>query len=574
VGKELKRIDNAEKKPLKQLLACRRPLRFLEAHNGISALVVEETRIQQEDKTIEYDGIWVSSFTDSAAKGIPDAEILGPESRIALVDEIAKVTNKPIIVDVDTGGSLAQFQYYMQGVQRAGGAGVIIEDKSFPKLNSLDPDAIQTLEQPRLFAQKIQLGKKTCSNEFMLIARLESLNVGKDIEDALGRAKTYADAGCDGIMIHSRSSQADEVLEFAKKYADLFGEIGRRPTLVCAPTTYNLITDEELGRSGFQIIIHANQMLRSGYKAMKKTAEIILSNDRGFEAEISCSSVPEIFKAVGFYALKDQDLRAARLRNLSVIIPAARKDPIFQNMPKSMISISGKTILDHQLSTLRSVGLRRTVLIRGYEGSQLNRDDVIFVDNKEYENKHSLHSLFLASDHMRGGFLLVFADILFSEDIIRKILDCDADIVLAVDNSYRIQRTDVRKQLDLVVSLQKRSVSYRTLTPTRMVEVRQIGKKIAKEVADNEFVGIAYFSQEIAQFLPRVYDDCRLTTKGRFHEAESFGMASITDFIQELIDREFTVNGLEVFKGWMEIHTPEDVKLAERELAEARGVKV
>jgi phosphoenolpyruvate phosphomutase len=560
---------------LRQLLEEKRPLRFLEAHNGISALIVENTRIQQGDRTVQYDGIWVSSFTDSAAKGIPDAEIIGLESRSALVGEISNVTSKPIIVDADTGGSIAQFQYYVKQLERAGASGLVLEDKVFPKLNSLDPDAVQKLEDPRVFSQKIQVGKTARSSaDFMIIARLESLTIGSGLDDAVRRAKDYVEAGSDGIMIHSRAKNADEILGFAKQYDRLCDALGHRPTLVCTPTTYNSITDEELGKNGFQIIIHANQMLRSSYKTMKETAENILMNDRGFEADTLCSPVSEIFRAVGFYDLKEQDEQTARLRNLSVIIPAAGRDPIFHATPKSLIQISNKTILDYQLEALRTVGLRKIVLVRGYEGNQFQRDDIILLDNKNYDDRHSLYSLFIAKEYMERGFLLVLSDILFSEEIIKRLLDCDSDIVLVVDNSYRFHRKDLSKELDLVVSRQRRSAFHRTLTPTRMIEVRQVGKKIAKELADNEFIGIAYFSREVAEALPLVYEDCARTSKGRFHEAESFAMASITDFIQELIDRGFKVNGLEVFKGWMEIHNLEDVQLASRELAEARGVRV
>jgi phosphoenolpyruvate phosphomutase len=171
---------------------------------------------------------------------------------------------------------------------------------------------------------------------------------------------------------------------------------------------------------------------------------------------------------------------------------------------------------------------------------------------------------------MQGGFLLVFSDILFNGEIIKRLLDFESDIALVVDNSYRFHRKDISKELDLVVSRQRRSAFHRSLTPTRMIDIKQVGKKIAKELADNEFVGLAYFSREVAEALPLIYDDCAHASKGRFHEAESFAMASITDFIQELIDRGFEVNGLEVFKGWMEIHYLEDVQLASRELAEAK----
>jgi phosphoenolpyruvate mutase len=560
-------VEDRKRIPLRRLLAEKKLLRFLESHNGISALIVANTKIQQRDKTIEYDGIWVSSLTDSAAKGIPDAELSGPEGRCSSLEEIASATTKPIIVDIDTGGTLAQLQYFVKKLERIGVSGVIVEDKKFPKLNSLDPEAVQNLEEPELFCQKIKLAKQSVANDFMIIARIESLNIGTGMQDAIDRARMYIAAGCDGIMIHSRSALSDEVLGFSKEYDLMCNQMEHRPALVCVPTTYNTITDEELGSSGFNIVIHANQMLRASYKSMKETSETILLNDRGLEAEAFCASVSEIFRAVGFYKLKEQDERAVRLANLAVIIPAAGIDPIFPHLPKSLIRISDKAILDYQLETLRGVGLKKVVVVRGHEGSQFKRNDIILVDNPEYADKHILHSIFVARDYMKDGFMLVMSDILFNGEIVKKLLDCDTDIVLVVDNSYRFHK-DIPKTLDLVVSTQRRSAFYRTLNPTRMIEIREIGRKIPKDLADHEFVGIAYFSRNVVEALPKIFDDCRRAFKGGFHEATSFDKADMTDFIQELIDRGFTVNGLEVFKGWMEVHSPQDIQLAERELLE------
>lgn len=551
---------------LVRLLSRKHLLRLLEAHNGLSALVVEHTIIQLGDKAVEYDGSWLSSFADSAAKGIPDAELTGPDAKCNALSELVRVTKKPILVDGDTGGSLAQFQFLVRGLERSGAAGVVVEDKAFPKLNSLDPEAIQRLEDPKVFSQKIRTGKAAASGDFMIIARLESLNVGTGMEDAMKRARLYIDAGCDGILIHSRSKRPDEVLSFASDYTRLCAEIGRRPTLVAVPTTYNMVTDQELGNAGFNIIIHANQMVRSSYKAMKETAIAILLNDRGFEAEPYCATVPDVFRAVGFYKLRDQEL--SRLLNLTAIIPAAGRDPIFKDTPKALIPIAGKTVLDHQLEILRSVGIKRTVLIRGYKGDQFRGDHITLLDNPDFDTKHSAHSLFLAREYMRGGFVLVFSDILFSREIVERVTGSDADIVLAVDNSYRFHRTDISKPLDLVISREKGPAYHRTLNPTRMIQVRQIGAKIVKELADHEFIGVAYFSQAVAELLVKIYDDCELSVKGRFHEAERFSRAGVADFIQEIIDRGLTVNGLETFKGWMEINSPEDVQLAERELTE------
>ena len=540
-------------------------VRIIEVHDGLSALIGQRAQAKQKNKIIEYDGFWESSFTDTASKGMPDAEIVGYESRLQTIDEILNVTSKPLIVDGDTGGSPSQFEFLVKKLERLGVSAVIIEDKVFPKRNSLDPSARQTLEDPERFAQKVQRGNDVkISNDFMIIARIESLIAGTGLEDALIRAEKYIKAGVDGIMIHSKEDTPEGVLLFAKEYKKLCKKIGKRPPLVSVPTTYNLITDQELADHGFNIIIHANHLLRSAHKAMKQTAETILLNDRNFEAEPLCSSVQEIFKEVGFEWIKAQDRKYSKEQKISVIIPAAGKDPVFKEKPKALIDICGKTILERQLESIRKIGLRNIVVIRGFKGEMINQKNIIYYENPDYEKKHSLHSLFTARKSMDNGFILIYSDILFNEEILRSLMQTEGDIVLIVDNSYRYHKHDIDKKLDLVISKTKPSSYYRTLQPSKMLEIKRIGKNIEKKDADYEFIGIAYFSEKGAEILKKVYDDCKnKNIKDNFHEAISFEKAGITDIIQEIIDRGFTVNGLEVYKGWIEIHNRKDKEIAE-----------
>jgi len=530
-------------KSLKKLLKENKFLRIIEVHNGLSALVGQRASVRQNDGFIEFDGFWESSLTDSASKGIPDAEIVGHDSRLRTIDEILSITSKPLIVDGDTGGSPSQFEYFIKNLERLGTSAIIIEDKIFPKRNSLDASAKQTLEDPEKFAQKIERGNDVKLHEdFMIIARIESLISGVGLNDALHRAEIYINAGVDGIMIHSKKNSPDNILTFAKEYEKLCKKIGRRPPLVSVPTTYDLITDQELANNGFNIIIHANHLLRSAHKTMKKTAETILLNDRNFEADPICSTVPEIFEEVGFERIKSQDKKYSKNQRISVIIPAAGKDPKFKDIPKALIRIADKTILEHQLEIIRKVGLRNICVIRGYAGEIFDQKDILYYDNPDFDKKHSLHSLFCAKDSMDEGFLLIYSDILFNENILNSLLNCSGDIVLLVDNSYRYHKHEIDKKLDLVISRKKISSYYRTLQPSKMIELTRTGKNISKGEANYEFIGMAYFSKNGASILKKVYEDCKKRSKEIFHEAESFDQASDLDIFQELIDRGFTVN--------------------------------
>ena len=481
-----------------------------------------------------------------------------------------------MIVDGDTGGEVPQFRYLVSHLERLGVSAVIIEDKVFPKRNSLDASASQELEDPERFARKIQAGKRvTVTDDFLVIARLESLIAGTGLQDALQRAERYILAGVDGIMIHSNRREPEDLFEFAASYQRLCQRLGRRPLLVSVPTTYNHPPDEELVELGVNVIIHANHLLRASHKAMKEVAHLILETGSSFQADNRCSPVKEIFAVVGFDQITAEDEEQKPILRLPVIIPAAGKDAVFPEQPKSLITVAGRRILDHQLEAVRKAGLKKVVVIRGYGSEQFDRyaDDgnLVFCENPRYEETHALYSLMQARPYMQHGFVMVFADILFDPDILSRLVRSGKDIVLGIDNSYTYHRHEVHKRLDLVVSKKSFDKKFRSLRRDPLVELVRIGKGIELDKADYEFIGMAYFSPEGARALCAVYDECLGRVKGPFHEAPSFQQAWVPDMLQELMSRGYPVYGLEVSKGWREIHTREDVDIAEAEMAELAG---
>lgn len=291
---------------LRNILADKGFARVMEAHNGISAIVASNAVISETKKT--FDALWVSSLTESAAKGQPDIEIMGPDSRLKTVEEVLAVSNKPVIIDGDTGGDPNAFEYFIRKAESLGASAVIIEDKVYPKRNSLDPESKQTLEDPNVFAEKIKRGKSALlTDQFMIIARIESFIAGKDITDAISRAQKYLEAGVDGIMIHSKSKEPDEVLEFAKEYKKLTKQTGIIKPLVCVPTTYDSIKESKLQKAGFNIVIYANHSLRASVKAMEEACKKILESGRAKEIDKKLTSVEDLFDLVGFSDIKNKD---------------------------------------------------------------------------------------------------------------------------------------------------------------------------------------------------------------------------------------------------------------------------
>lgn len=271
------------RKRLKQLIEMTPIVKTIEAHSGLTGLIAEKTIVENNGELDQFDAMWVSSLCDSTAKGKPDIELVDMSSRLRTIDDIMEVTTKPIILDGDTGGLTEHFVYNVRTLERMGVSAVIIEDKTGLKKNSLfGTEVVQTQDSIENFCAKISAGKKVLrSDDFMIIARIESLILEQGMDDALNRAFAYVEAGADGIMIHSRKKSPDEILEFCDK----FRAKDAKTPIVVVPTSFNSITEAELAEHGVNIVIYANQLTRSAFPAMENTAKEILKNHRTLEVD-------------------------------------------------------------------------------------------------------------------------------------------------------------------------------------------------------------------------------------------------------------------------------------------------
>ena len=282
---------------LKRLINSKDIVTICEAHNGLSGLIVENTFIEENNKKIEFDGIWISSLTQSAAQAKPDIGYLDTTSRMSTLNDILEVTTKPIIYDGDNGGPTEHFIFTVKTLERLGVSAIIIEDKIGLKKNSLfGTEVEQKQDTPEDFALKIHAGKQAQVTEnFMIIARIESLILEKGMEDAISRAKTYLNAGADGIMIHSRKNTFDEIKEFAS----IYNKLPNRKPLIVVPSSYSTVTEDELIKNGINIVIYANHLLRAAYPAMVNTAKSILENHRCKEASDDyCMKIKDIITLI------------------------------------------------------------------------------------------------------------------------------------------------------------------------------------------------------------------------------------------------------------------------------------
>lgn len=281
--KEKLSMPEYRRKRLRDLIRICPVVKTIEAHSGLTGLIAEKTVVEHNGKLDQFDAMWVSSLCDSTDRGKPDIELVDMSSRLRTINDIMEVTTKPIILDGDTGGLTEHFVYNVRTLERMGVSAVIIEDKTGLKKNSLfGTEVVQTQDSIESFSEKISAGKKAqLTDDFMIIARIESLILEHGMDDALTRARAFVKAGADGIMIHSRRKEPDEIFEFCDK----FRSEDKNTPIVVVPTSFNSVTEEELSEHGVNIVIYANQLMRAAFPAMRKAAECILSNHRALEAD-------------------------------------------------------------------------------------------------------------------------------------------------------------------------------------------------------------------------------------------------------------------------------------------------
>ncbi len=529
----------------------------MEVHNGISALIANDVQIKADtDSGVirEFDALWGSGFTDSASKGLPDVELVSQDSRLSTIQEIVNVTNKPIIVDGDTGGNFENFEFFVHRLERMGVSAVIIEDKKYPKRCSLDADARQELENPDVFSEKIRRGKRILiSNDFMIIARIESIIAGYSVRDALMRAREYI-LCADGIMIHTKDRSPEAVLKFAEGYTKICEEYSIRKPLVCVPTTYNMVTEKELRDAGFNIVIYANHLLRASYKAMETVCKTILEHGRSFEALQYCAPVSTIFDMVGFTEIKKKDMetmkKGSKFKVITLDLGLEPPKEICGDLPLPLLEINGKSIIRRQLDSLKRCHITDVVVA----GSRYI--DVESVKYYDINSKDIFQCISLMKPEMKQGFILVFSHILFDDSIVKRLLTSRGDIVIAADSSY----PSYRKANNVNLVITKNKPLYREFLSEMEKEVSAIGVNVKRDTATHEFIGIAKFSPRGAETLLQV---CERVQESEIKKSAQ-GKVLFTDLLQEMITKGVTVTLMETFKGWIEINHKKNYELAKK----------
>ena len=279
---------------LKRMIEAKKFVRVIEAHSPLAGLIVENAKVKKKSGVADYDGMWSSSLTESLLRGKPDNQSVELSTRINAINEVLEITTKPMVFDADNGGRVEHLPFTIKSLERQGVSAIIIEDKIGLKKNSLFKNQKNAKQDSiKNFCKKIEVATKSRkSDDFLIIARIESFILGKGINDALKRANAYSKAGADGILIHSKIDTPKEIFKFSK----IFRKSKNFKFLVAVPSSYSKTYEKDLIRNGFSVVIYANHMLRASYLAMNQVAESILKNSRSANIEKKISSIKELLK--------------------------------------------------------------------------------------------------------------------------------------------------------------------------------------------------------------------------------------------------------------------------------------
>lgn len=531
------------------------------AHDPISARLIERAG---------FPVVWVSSFGVSAAqRGMADVNLLTMTENLEVARHINDVVSIPVVADCDNGyGNVLNTIRTVEEYERAGIAGIALEDNLFPKRCSLYPGGRRELAPVEEHAGKIRAAKRVQRTpDFVVIARTEALIAGWGMAEALRRAHAYADAGADALLIHSKAPTPDEVLVFARQWD--------RPTpLVVVPTMYPQVSLAELEAAGVRLAIFANQVLRGAIRGMRGVLEVLHREGRAAAVADQIVPLETVYDLVGVEEVSayEAEFLAAAPRVRALILAAGFEKqllPLIEDRPKCLLDIKGKSLLERQTEALADAEVRDVVVIRGYRKERLAFPHLRYYDNDAYLETGEVASLFCAERELEGSVLVLYGDILFDRAILDRLLRSRADIAIVVDRAWIDQRAGLlplAKPMDLVVTERPPRLRHRFLPSEAEDRLLRIGQRLAPEEANGEFIGMALFSERGTQILREAYRDILARDPRPFHEAESIRTAAFTDLLQELVLQGHPVACVDTYKGWLEIDTFEDYQRAWAEL--------
>jgi phosphoenolpyruvate phosphomutase len=514
----------------------------MEAHNGLSAKIVEEAG---------FKGIWASGLSISAALGVRDNNEASWTQVLEVVEFMADDTSIPILLDGDTGyGNFNNLRRLVNKLEQRGAAGVCIEDKLFPKTNSFIDSEKQPLADMDEFSGKIKAAKDTQrSDDFCVVARVEALIAGWGLREALTRAEAYHQAGADAILMHSKRADASEIEAFMKEWG------GRLPVVI-VPTKYYSTPTQLFREIGVSTVIWANHNCRAAITAMQQVSRKIFEDQSLINVEGSIATVQEVFRLQGEDELREAEAAylpgAGRVTN-AIILAASRGaelGALTQEIPKTLLPIGGKSILARQIDEMRSLGIKGIAVVCGYGKDKIRLSGIQKVENDQFDTTSDLYSLYCAREHLTGDVVISYGDIVFKQYVLHALLADKSEISVIVDSDFRKSG----RALDYVKATAPydRGFFNDTVRLVGLSSVNVSSGECPQEV-DGEFIGLWKISATAVADVLRIMD--------AWHQEGVLKERTIVDLLSSLAAKG-TVAIRYVKGSWMDVDTIVDLQEA------------
>lgn len=505
---------------------------LMEAHNGLSARIVEEAGFQ---------GIWASGLAISASLGVRDNNEASWTQIMEVLEFMSDAVSIPILHDGDTGyGNFNNARRRVKKLETRGIAGVCIEDKLFPKTNSFITGKIQPLADIDEFCGKIRAMKDSqTDNDFVVVARVEAFIAGYGLKEALNRAEAYKQAGADAILIHSKKTDFAEIETFMKEW-------GNRLPVIIVPTTYFSTPTDKFRELGVSVVIWANHTLRAAISAMQKTVKQIREDNSLFSIEGKIVSLTEVFRIQGAEELQEAEkiyLPSYGKRIHAVILSAGQGDlgDLTRELPKSLLKVNGKTILRTQMEEFAGVGIKDITVVRGFDRDKFHEQDVLYIDNDDYASTKDLYSLYLAKEMLTGDIVVCYGDILFKTHILHDLLNDKNDITVVVDSESVLHRNN----RDFV------TINMPAQFSPKDIHVKNIGGNLDPSRIHGEFIGLWKTTEKGSSVVLRHLE--QLSREPGFRDM------TIADLINR-VSAEIPVAVRFIRGGWLDINTIVDLQ--------------
>jgi phosphoenolpyruvate phosphomutase len=515
---------------------------LLEAHNGVSARIAEQAGFR---------GIWASGLAISAQFGVRDSNEASWTQVVDMLEFMTDVTRIPILLDGDTGyGNFNNLRRLVKKLEQRHVAGVCIEDKQFPKTNSFIDGEKQPLAEVGEFCGKIKAGKDVQGDpDFCIIARVEALIAGWGMAEALRRAEAYRTAGADAILIHSKLSRPDEILEFSREWA------GRAP-LVIVPTRYYSTPTDVFRRSGISVVIWANHMIRAAVAAMEQVSAAIRSQESVAGVEDRIAAVEHIFALQGadeLSAAQDRYLKPPA-RTQAVVLAASRGNALHEltvDRPKVMISIGGKPLLCRLAEEFKRQDIGRVVVVAGYKADAIDAPGIEVVRNDRWETTGELASLACASDRFEDDMIILYGDLLFRGYILRDLLDSDGDLVAVVDSALEGSRKTGTPDLAWCSRTDDRSL-FRD--PVQLLRIEESTPTAPGPPPSGRWIGMLRARGRGREWIMRALEELRA--------GDEFANRTIPDLLNHLVRAGRAIQVHYIHGHWLDVNQLEDLDRA------------